>query len=152
MGRGDGAKGHQHAEVDGDGVVEEGTDNLLDEFCLGFGEGGRGVVWKGKLLILAVDRLIPFVRGVAGAEREEGRETVEGLGNIVGHGEVNVSVWTIAPVERHAQEFGACTVDCGCVQAVQGREEVFEVGSGGVFHPKIVDDEGKLYGVGGVAP
>ena len=59
-------------------------------------------MWKRKLLILAVDRLIPFVRGVAGAEREEGRETVEGLGNIVGHGEVNVAVWAVAPVECHA--------------------------------------------------
>ena len=106
---------------------------------------------KGKLLMLAVDGLVPFVGGVARAEWEEGRETVEGLGNVVGHGEVNMSVWTIAPVERHAQEFGACAVDCGCVQTVQGHKEVFKVGSGGVFQSKIVNNKRKLDGVGCVA-
>ena len=103
-------------------------------------------------MMAAVDGLVPFVGGVACPEREEGGETLEGFGDVVWHGEVDVAVWSIAPVERHAQEFGACAVDCGCVKAVKGGEEVVEIGGGGVLNTEVIDDEGKLDGVGFVAP
>ena len=70
--------------------------------------------------MLAVDGCVPFVRGIACALRKEGGETLEGFINVVGHGEVDMAVCAIVPVERHSQEFGACTVDCRCVQAVDG--------------------------------
>ena len=35
MGGGDCAESHEKAEVDGDGEVEEGADDFLDEFGLG---------------------------------------------------------------------------------------------------------------------
>ena len=152
MGGGDCAESYEKAKVDGDGEVEEGADDFLDEFGLGFGEQGGGIGRWGELLMAAVDGLVPFVGCVAGPERTEGGETLEGFGDVVGHGEVNVAVGSIAPVERQAQEFGACAVDCCCVQAVKGGEEVVEIGGGGVFNTEIVVDEGKLNGVGFVAP
>ena len=74
MRRSDGAEGHEHGKVDGDCVVEEGPYDLLHEFDLRFGQGRVGIGRRGELLLFAVDGFVPFVRGMASAEREEGRK------------------------------------------------------------------------------
>ena len=99
------------------------------------------------MLLFAEDGFVPFVGGMACAEGAEGREALEGLGDVIGHGEVDVTVGAIAPVERQSQEFGACAVDCRCVEAVEGGEEVVEISGVCVFDAEVVDDEGELDGV-----
>ena len=38
LGGSNGAEGYKHCQVEGDGVVEEGADDFLDEFYLLFGK------------------------------------------------------------------------------------------------------------------
>ena len=102
--------------------------------------------------MFAVDGFVPFVGSMTYAERAEGGEALEGFIDVGGHGEVDMAVGAIAPVERQSQEFGACAVDCCCVETVDGGEEVIEIGGVDIFDAKVVDDEGELDGVCCVTP
>ena len=104
------------------------------------------------MLLFAVDGFVPLVWRVACAEGVEGTEATEGFRDVVGHREVDVAIGPITPVERHAQELGACAIDCCCVEVVQGVDEVVEVGVLRVFDAEIVHYEGELDGVCCVLP
>ena len=69
---------------------------------------------------------------------------VEGGGDIIGYGDVDVFVLAgIFPVERQAQVFRACAIDCDCIELFEGMEEMIEVVGIGIFDPKVIDDECK---------
>ena len=65
-----------------------------------------------------INGFVPFMGGVASARGTGDGDTVEGGPHIGGHGEVDVAVASIAPVDRKAQKFGAGAIDCGCVEVV----------------------------------
>ena len=71
-------------------------------------------------------------------------ESVEGSGDIIGHGDIDVLVVAgVVPVDRQAQIFGACAVDCDCIELLEGVEEMIKVVGVGVFDSEVIDDEGK---------
>ena len=67
---------------------------------------------------------------------------VEGGRDMIGHGDVNVFVLVgIFPVDCQAQVFGACAIDCDCIELFMGMEEMVEVVRVGIFDPEVIDYE-----------
>ena len=111
---------------------------------LGCGERGGDIGVRNELGGGAVGGFVPGVGGMTGTRRGLVPEFVEGGGDIIGHGDIDVFVGaSVVPVDRETQVFGACAIDCDCIQAFECSEEVVEVVGVGVLHAEIIDDEGK---------
>ena len=77
--RNDGPKANEHCRVNGNAVIQQGSDNLLDQGD-GFGGEQRRYVVVGSVLYSgAMGWTIPRVRRVLGALRDGVLESMEGL-------------------------------------------------------------------------
>ena len=94
---GDRSEGRKHVWVDGDGVVQQGPDDLLDE--------GDGLGWQemrfvrviGPLGHRAICGFLPGMGEILGALWRRMLELVEGSREVIGHGDVT-GLPGVAPV------------------------------------------------------
>ena len=78
-------------------------------------------------------------------------EFVKGCLEIFWHGDVAGSCG-IVPVNCDSAEEVTSTVDVYGIQFLEGLDEVVRVFLAGVLDPKVINDEGENYGLGGVLP
>ena len=71
-------------------------------------------------------------------------EMLEGSKYIVRHGEGNVLISCVMSSKGNAEEFGAGVVSGDSVEGLESGKEVIKVGFVGVFHVKVVDNQGKF--------
>ena len=78
-------------------------------------------------------------------------QSVESLGNIAGHGDVNVAS-VVIPVDFETEVTGSGPVDGEAIPGGKGRKEVIGVCLGEVFDAEVVHCKGESGRTGGVAP
>ena len=82
---GDVSKCNQHRWIDGDGIIQKGADDMLDQVDLFWREEIRWVGVFGILYGCAVDGLFPGMGGVFSALRGQVLEFLQCLGKVVRH-------------------------------------------------------------------
>ena len=143
-----GAEGREHGVVDGTGIVEENTNNFTDTLDSGSVEGW-GVVLGGHLHFGSILGSFKFVWAVGGLDVSVGKAG-KSSGNIAGHGELN-SASNIVPVKVETTELVAGPVDGDVIVFGEHRQEVVSIVLANILDAKVVDNEGKHDGFGGVA-
>ena len=86
---GDGSKCNQHHSIDGDSIIQKGTNDLLDQVDQFRREESRGVRVFGVLYGCAIDGLFPGMGGDLSALRGQVLEFVQCLGKEVVHRNVS---------------------------------------------------------------
>ena len=152
LGCGNGVKGEIHREVYCNSVIEEGAHDALDGTSWRCREDRGSILRGGDLWVVSVDWLVPLVGGMARRRWWSVGETFESGFGVFEHGEGNVPVTRVVPVEGDAEEFGAGVVGGDFVEGLEGGEEVVEVGLVGILDTKVINDKGKCNGVGFVLP
>jgi hypothetical protein len=131
LGSCDGAESDEHCWVNGNAVVQERTDDLLEAGHLGFVERRASVEIGCVLDFGAVGRLIPFVGCTAGWRV---------CSNIVGHRNVNILLGVVPFYGEATIKF---TFPGGGddVKILKGFDEVVGIVFADVLDAKVVDNE-----------
>ncbi len=103
-------QGNNDSGVTAAGVVEKQTRDLLNAFDAEFVKERRQV-GVGKLDFLAIDGSCPAMGRVLRSGRWSVTQRVEGLGNVAGHGDVDMTS-SIVPVDFESEITGPGPVGC----------------------------------------
>ena len=142
-----GAEGREHGVVDGSGIIEEHTHNLADSFDSGLIEGWRFVL-GGELHFGPILGRLKLV-GAVGRSGISVSKAGKGPSNVARHGEFD-SAGSIVPVKVEAAEFSAGPVDGDLVVFGENRDQVVGILFANILDPKVINNEGKHDGSGGV--
>jgi len=142
-----GAEGREHGVVDCSGIVEEDTDNFTDTFDSGLIKGWCFVLC-GELDFGPILGRLELV-GAVGRSGISVSKAGEGPSNVARHGEFD-SAGIIVPVKVEATEFSAGPVDGDLVVFGENGDEVVGILFANILDPKVINNEGKHDGFGGV--
>ena len=138
-------------DVDGDRIVEEGPENLLNK-ADGLWNNRGGVVDIVRLLDFgAIGRLRPGMGEILSAFGVGMMELVQCFVDVACHRDVDSPVGVI-PHEGEAAEKRSGTVNGYGVQAAECGNEMVRGGVAGVLEAEIVDNKREHYGQVGVLP
>ena len=138
--RRDGTEGHQHGAVDCTCVIKESTKDLLYVLFKGGIKERLGVFGFRELLLCSIVGGSVGVRLVLSMFRAFTIEAFEGIGDVIRHGEMDLSLGVI-PVKSKSEVAFAFPVFSDVVMLFDGVDEVGGVFFAYVFHSEIVDNE-----------
>ena len=145
--RSNGAQGDEHGVVDGSGIVEEDANNFADPGgCCGV-QRRRGVQ-SGHLDLGSILGKHMFVGAVRGGWISVAK-AFQSSGNIAGHGEFDRALGVV-PVKVEATELGSGPVNGDGVVLAEGGDEKVGSGLANILDAKVIDNESKHDGFGGV--
>ena len=140
----DGTEGHQHGAVDGACVIKESAKDLLYVLFTGSIKERLGVIGFRELLLCSIIWWSVGVWLVLLLFRAFTVEAGEGIGDVIGHGEMNFLLGVI-PVESKSEVTFSFPVFSDVVMFFDGIDEVVGMFFAYVLHPEIVDNEGERY-------
>ena len=142
-----GVEGYQHGVVNGASVVEEHTNNFTN------GCGGGSIKWRGGVEVSELDTgtILGQDMFVGGIRRFGVRdfEAFESPGHIAWHGKQDSAI-DVIPVKVEAAEFISGPVKFDSVMFGKGGNEEIGIGFADILDTKVINDEGKHDGAGGV--
>ena len=140
LGCSNGTKGDKHGDVDGNHIVEESSENMLDKVD-GLWRKRRGVVEIFHVLDFgAIDGMRPGVGGILLAFGVWMLELVQCLFNVAWYGDIDIPVGVI-PHKVEAVEKRSRPLDRDGVQYAECGDEMVCGRVAGVLDAKIVDDQ-----------
>ena len=151
MGFSNGTKSDEHGDVDGNFIVEESPENLLNKADGLWRKRGRVVKILRVLEFGAIGGLRPGVGGILSEFGVGILELVQCFVNVAWHRDVNIPVGLI-PREGEAAEKRSGPVNGDGLQAAECGNEMVRRGVAGVLDAEIVDNKREHYGQVGVCP
>ena len=151
LGCSSGTKGDEHGDVDGNHIVEESPNNLLEKVD-GLWRKRGGVVEIFNVLDFgAIDGLCPGVGGILSALWVGMLELMQCFVDVAWHGDINSTVG-VTPSEGEAAENISIPFDGDGVHAVECGDEMVCGGVAGVLDAEIFNNQREYNGQVGMCP
>jgi hypothetical protein len=136
---GDFVESWEKSIVESTTIVEKSAGNGLDSLSTTFVERGR-LVSACILEFLTVSRLRPAMGSMLGNFRLFVAEFVESFGNIVWHGNVDIT-FIVVPVQSKTQVAGTGPIFGEVVFLLESGKKMISIGFGKIFDAKVVDSK-----------